>query len=405
MTTETYNIKLITPMFGGGVEPHTNDEQFPIRSTSIRGQLQFWWRATAGARYATKEELRKAQSNIWGSTKKASEVRLRILDFSASPPLLHEVLDPNNRNSPTVRNNPLTYALFPFQEQRQAGGNPGQSAAKCITSASFRLAVECPTEFWPDVENAVWAWVNFGGLGSRTRRGCGALYCDSLAPEGVQNLSARIKSLIQANQVSQAWPTLLASLQSLDITISPIEAWKEVIGLYRHFRQGLNFARDRGNGPIPGRSRYPEPETIRAIMRRPGHPRLPSIPDNAFPRAELGLPIVFHFQGHGEPDDTVLYPSGNRERMASPLILKPLALKNGQALPVILQLLTPGLDGIELHGGRPETAQALGDRSVIRAPSLATYPNSPLNGLSQQGSALEAFLNFSKSKGYQELPR
>lgn len=41
-----YEIELITPMFGGGVLTRENDPSFPIRPTSIRGQLQFWWRAT-----------------------------------------------------------------------------------------------------------------------------------------------------------------------------------------------------------------------------------------------------------------------------------------------------------------------------------------------------------------------
>ena len=45
----SYEIELITPIFGGGVEPRVNDPSFPIRTTAIRGQLQFWWRATVGA--------------------------------------------------------------------------------------------------------------------------------------------------------------------------------------------------------------------------------------------------------------------------------------------------------------------------------------------------------------------
>ncbi|GIW75945.1 MAG: hypothetical protein KatS3mg104_1008 [Phycisphaerae bacterium] len=53
VNTHTYDIELITPMFGGGVETRVNDPSFPIRPTSIRGQLQFWWRATVGAQYRT----------------------------------------------------------------------------------------------------------------------------------------------------------------------------------------------------------------------------------------------------------------------------------------------------------------------------------------------------------------
>ncbi len=52
-----YQISLITPYFGGGVEAGAPDETLPIRGISIRGQLQFWWRATLGAAFATGKDL------------------------------------------------------------------------------------------------------------------------------------------------------------------------------------------------------------------------------------------------------------------------------------------------------------------------------------------------------------
>ncbi|MBI2806670.1 MAG: type III-B CRISPR module RAMP protein Cmr1 [Planctomycetes bacterium] len=73
----SYDIELITPMFGGGVSTRVNDPSFPIRPTSIRGQLQFWWRATVGAQYATRQELRAAQSAVWGDTL-ASRLQVRV---------------------------------------------------------------------------------------------------------------------------------------------------------------------------------------------------------------------------------------------------------------------------------------------------------------------------------------
>ncbi len=74
----SYEIELITPIFGGGVEPRVNDPSFPIRPTTIRGQLQFWWRATVGAQYATLAKLRAAQSAVWGSTEHASRVQVLV---------------------------------------------------------------------------------------------------------------------------------------------------------------------------------------------------------------------------------------------------------------------------------------------------------------------------------------
>ena len=82
----SYEIELITPLFGGGVSTRVNDPSFPIRPTSIRGQLQFWWRATAGAQYATRQELRAAQSAVWGDTTQASRVQVRVENVQATEP-------------------------------------------------------------------------------------------------------------------------------------------------------------------------------------------------------------------------------------------------------------------------------------------------------------------------------
>jgi hypothetical protein len=74
---------------------------------------------------------------------------------------------------------------------------------------------------------------------------------------------------------------------------------------------------------LAGTRNDPSSHTAAVVAK---HSRLTDIPDDAFPRAELGLPIVFHFQEQGDPPDTVLYPANDsqgkkRERMASPLIL------------------------------------------------------------------------------------
>src|SRR5439155_10751241 len=71
-TIRDYSIRLITPLFGGGVEAGEPDASLPIRGTSIRGQLQFWWRATRGAGFATRDALFHRHAEVWGTTERAS---------------------------------------------------------------------------------------------------------------------------------------------------------------------------------------------------------------------------------------------------------------------------------------------------------------------------------------------
>src|SRR3954447_22672905 len=93
-----YQIELLTPLFGGGVETRVNDPSFPIRPTAIRGQLQFWWRATVGAQYESKEDLRKAQSRIWGDTTQASRVQVRVeMIGKPSDPKVCAIIKPNKK--------------------------------------------------------------------------------------------------------------------------------------------------------------------------------------------------------------------------------------------------------------------------------------------------------------------
>src|SRR4051794_33810571 len=75
---QLYRIELMTPLFGGGVEPGENDPTMPVRATSIRGQLQFWWRATRGAACANLEEMRQRHRAVWGATEKVSPVKVHV---------------------------------------------------------------------------------------------------------------------------------------------------------------------------------------------------------------------------------------------------------------------------------------------------------------------------------------
>jgi CRISPR-associated protein Cmr1 len=416
--TREYQISLITPMFGGGAEPGQPDEDFPIRGTSIRGQLQFWWRATRGARFADRRELFARHADIWGTTERASPVEIAVRDVTRKPArsCARYEWNQNARGGKggwrlvwdaQFASSPLPYALFSFQGKQPAShnGDPEEPPASFIETASFTLRLRYPEELSEDVETTVWAWVNFGGLGARTRRGCGSLFCKELVPKDVSDLESWFKSAPFDHAGNELdWPTMPGTVLVGKQVPAPTDAWKVVIGLLQKFRQGEGVGRNPGQQHNrPGRSRWPEPETIRQVTNRRSsqHARLAHIPDDAFPRAEFGLPIVFHFQGQGEPPDTVLYPSA-AERMASPLILKPLALANGTAVPLILRLATPPLEGVELKQG--SNGLELPQTTVVRASRLAAYHDSPLSA-SESGSAVEAFLLFARNNGFREITR
>ncbi len=405
----SYDIRLHTPMFGGGVEAGKPDPRMPFRATAIRGQLQFWWRATVGAGCTDAAELWSKHERVWGSTAEVSPVRILVEHFNAPEPVpcgKYNEIPPHsgkwrNRWDPVFPENSLPYALFPFAgEKPERGGDlPKKNPAVFTPSGTFTLRVILPERLLNDVRTAILAWVNFGGMGARTRRGCGSIYCKELTPADLAGAAALVKELLPNPPKSErGWPTLGGPLLMGNPVPDATQAWASAVGALQKFRQGEGFARNRGREGRPGRSLWPEAESIRELAGRRSrdHRRMENIPNDAFPRAELGLPINFQFKDEkfGDPGKTVLYPIVNGEacdRKASPLIIKALGLADNTFVPIVLRLLTTQLDRVALkYDNGP---QKYGADAIIRGNRLAIYPNSPMAG-TPSGSALDAFINF-----------
>ncbi|MBE3584333.1 MAG: type III-B CRISPR module RAMP protein Cmr1 [Limnochordaceae bacterium] len=436
-TTRTYQIRMVTPLFGGGPVAGQNDSVTVVRGSTVRGHLRFWWRATRGATCPSVLELRKQEAKIWGNTEFPSPVQVdvKVESCGRSEPWaefkprrdgtgLKAIPDPLDRRYPS-------YALFPFQGKSR-GNQVVERPAVVTKDLTFRLILRWPADLHldKDVEAAVWAWVNFGGLGARTRRGCGTLFCDQLSPsaadlQGNGSITQWYRTKctdygIELPESPRPWPTLprtiLARYNGVQQLATPLDAWYQVIDLLRKFRQEINVGRNPGeNGRPFGRSRWPEADSLRRVTRQAlgRHRTAITTKENAFPRAEFGLPIIFHFKdgprtptsdADFDPVDCELKPAGGSGRMASPLILKALAIKTHggpKALPVIVRLQTESLTGVvvEFEQGRGKQTHRF-DETAIRRRELASYRNSPLQGRSPEGSALKGFLVYAHENGF-----
>ena len=73
------------------------------------------------------------------------------------------------------------YALFPFQGEMPSDDikSVKKQPDRCWKDISFTLNASCAVKLQDDVLAALRAWILFGGVGSRTRRGCGSLYCSN----------------------------------------------------------------------------------------------------------------------------------------------------------------------------------------------------------------------------------
>ena len=281
----TVQCRLVTPMYGGGVTAGEVDKAMPIRASGIRGQLRFWWRLLYGK--GSSQDIFRAESQLWGgianSGPTTSKVSLRAACEAA----------------PSFVENVPPYVLI-----LEASDDPKLLAP----GYSFKLLLnftQATDEQRSQVTQCLRWWASFGGVGARTRRGLGAIKARSDDVDLKPVSSAEVKGL---------GGRMMIGPRKRDAK----QAWKDAVGALESFRQGQGVGRKGGKGR-PGGSNWPEADAIRGLAGAGNS--APDGKEGLFPRAAFGLPIVFQFKGEKRLDDTL--EGEDRERMASPLILRP----------------------------------------------------------------------------------
>lgn len=404
--TQQRSYKLITPLFGGGVEPQQPDPITVVRATSIRGQLRFWWRATRGGAYATIKELKDAEDKLWGAASSDGSGGPSKVEVSIHP------LDDKHQGTPfratNLKGQPVpigkpesvhSYVAFPLRDKPEL---------PVLTDIQFTLMIAFPTDYALDIEATLWAWESFGGIGARTRRGFGAIQLLKITIDHVeQHVPLRttqetitwLDHCLNSYVVEGIWPPNVPHLRRQYspewlrlITASPLEkplvAWRQLFDALKSFRQNRNGRY--------GRSRWPEPETIRYLARQRLRKHQPVQFVEKFPRAAFGLPIVFEFKDRDKrwPDNpdadpkTLILQGMVSDRFASPLIIRPLAINEHQAIGValILEGTRVPLEKLQLKGIAKGKDQVRGDITPKEVVSIPT-----LNG---KTDVLRAFLDY-----------
>ena len=380
---DVLTLRLATPMMGGGVEPGEVDWERPIRVPAIRGHLRAWWRLFC-AKDLKGERLRKEEGNIWGSMDAPSKVVI----LTECKPISDQAMRHYSALIPfdfDKKYGPELYALFPAQEQRQTG-KPGHDVAR--EGLSFTLTLRYPEKFQAQIRTTLAAWIYLGGVGSRTRRGCGSLVCEA----GGEKLPS-LKEILTANDQIALWRGPTAG--------NGLAAWQKALEVYKSYRQDRNS----GDGNRPGRSRWPEPDSIRQLtgcsIGNHSKPVVEAAALPSFPRAVLGLPIIFHFKDgpKGKPDPnqdpTDLQLKGKwknkeRERMASPIITKAI-YEGGKWFSAIVVL--PRQAALEVQ---PSGTRGDANLKPVQGGHYATIK--PMRGAQDAISGLERFI--SKDRGF-----
>jgi CRISPR-associated protein Cmr1 len=252
------------------------------------------------------------------------------------------------------------YFIFPFQAQKKEQ-IPEATARKGV-KFELQLVVhqrwnvktkeyeDISVEEVKSIRNAVKAWLTFGGVGARTRRGCGALQVignntnEWLPPvRDKERIGSWMKSLIVGNPASTSH-TLLKDATVIigegckaDNNLSASEvAWRTLGAFWARFR--------KGHIP-PVRSNYDPTsncdwDDYRKVLVKSYFPKSPRPSSLALAKPFLGLPIIYQWFDNA-PYTKFAIEASETGRMSSPVILKPIMFADGSVCPMVAILSAP----------------------------------------------------------------
>ncbi|MBQ3620099.1 MAG: type III-B CRISPR module RAMP protein Cmr1 [Methanosarcinaceae archaeon] len=346
LITETRKYRMITPLFGGGVKAGVNDPITPIRGTSVRGQLRFWWRACKGGQFSSVEEMKKREDQIWGS---AADADLGKNDRSVLPvSLFVRVTSPGRKSlrDYSDQKDVLSFAGFPLRGEKKS---PSKKVTEGIT---FDLSLTYATEFENDVHAALWAWETFGGIGARTRRGFGQLECREVLIED-EVRKDMISSNMSTDSLNKSMKKYCSGKGEKTISKIPlipddfndtncvfvgndpnaVFVWESMIRYLKNFRHQTD--------KTYGANKWPEADSIKELENR----KSSDLEFKKFPRAAFGLPIIFKFMDtdHHVPGEsyTLIYEKGidgknDKERFGSPLFMSVVKTEKGYSGLIVI---------------------------------------------------------------------
>jgi CRISPR-associated protein Cmr1 len=181
-------LETITPLFLGGADARGAPE---LRPPAFRGALRYWLRALAGAALGTDEQsVREFEAQVFGSPDEdsggASGVSLRLVPKAVKPPVDYDrnAMGPTSPvtkydravRQPSGRN----YFYWSMTSSgRQERGNFLPARKYFPEGSTFDLVLTRRPGAQDSAFNAavaaLWLLIQFGGVGSRSRRTAGSL--------------------------------------------------------------------------------------------------------------------------------------------------------------------------------------------------------------------------------------
>lgn len=391
-------LRTVTPLFMAGAEARGAPE---LRPPALRGAMRYWLRAAAGGVYGDDDNgllrVREIEGRTFGSTDEtkasASAVTVRVSTQSAANPMefckqatIRTIKNGKSIQQPTGRDYLYWSMAKSGRAQTENYQGPKQYWPDGMT---FDLLLQKRPGALRDEQALLWAtaaaWllIQFGGVGSRSRRTAGSL--SSARPQEINGLkfASTATSCIQlADELAQG----LKSVRSMFATTSTIPSVSDpssfdvlharscrvwVLGIWADSSTAVESV---GAALRDFRS-YREPDHAN-VARWFGGNAIPTVE-----RAAFGLPIPFHYSDGG-PSGAVQGRLRNPtiDRRASPLWLKITRTQDGRYAGVATLFKSAFLPAGEklyakTRGASPPPANPPTDYSLIETWVASEFPN------------------------------
>jgi len=387
MSWTTFTLRVQTPLFSGD-DPGARSGDSPIRVPSIRGVLRYWFRAVAAGHGITDQvKLWEEEQAVFGSTDKPSPIRLRV---NGSPPAAGAGTKPDWAGGEKWGGFHGAHYLLGQGLWHYRNGLTRPYVEPDSERSEFELEVRLSDD---DIANhrfllAMWAWLTYGGLGARTRRGFGRLRCVGISDA----LPGQFRRYLTTEVSEDAWQALAGDVipeplrgreqtgfpawitQSTDTTPLPpfpalCPAWwgaAEVVRPQREFDDAMNIAgrvwrNFRSNATLTHRPSQDDhsPEWTNAIHGE----------DRRYPIAAFGLPVGYYSTKSKAKAEVNPVLDGDTIRRASPVWFLPARLPNGTWFVLTHAFwarLLPGRAALKVTGNIAPTEVDVPDARLAR---------------------------------------
>ena len=311
MTVINATYRIVTPMFIGNAEQKADS----VRPPAIKGALRFWWRALnwgrclqeAGSESVALTQLHRQEASLFGSAADengAGQGRF-LLRVRQQPRIALETVWPQNNTGSGY----LGYGLMATNDQLHREGL--KEGADFTMELRFKPGT--PSSDVETLIETLRVWSLFGGLGSRARRGFGAVT--------LLELNGQDERLDQ--------PAYEAAAQRILIDAVEVEAFPPYTAFNRHARfgivatgrearethnqAGLAYKNHRGQASeLRGAAKIPFGLPLQGVVleSRRASPLLfhiHALRDGSFAAGVLYLPAEFHHEPRYQPADLTAF--------------------------------------------------------------------------------------------------